>query len=144
MEQKTNTLSVPYSYARCYNEQCRQAENCLRRMAALYDTADYPFITILNPVRFPKTDGNCSYFQKAEKVRMAWGVKGLLDKIPYEDAVSIKQQLIGHFGKTKYYRFYREERYLTPKEQAYIRQVFRNKGITEEPPFTRYTDEYMW
>ena len=118
MEQKTNTLSVPYSYARCYNEQCRQAENCLRRMAALYDTADYPF--------------------------MAWGVKGLLDKIPYEDAVSIKQQLIGHFGKTKYYRFYREERYLTPKEQAYIRQVFCNKGITEEPPFTRYTDEYMW
>ena len=101
MEQKTNTLSVPYSYARCYNEQCRQAENCLRRMAALYDTADYPFITILNPVRFPKADGNCSYFQKAEKVRMAWGVKGLLDKIPYEDAVSIKQQLIGHFGKTK-------------------------------------------
>ncbi|KAB5347628.1 DUF6078 family protein [Bacteroides salyersiae] len=144
MEQKTNTLSVPYSYARCYNEQCRQAENCLRRMAALYDTADYPFITILNPVRFPKADGNCSYFQKAEKVRMAWGVKGLLYKIPYEDAVSIKQQLIGHFGKTKYYRFYREERYLTPKEQAYIRQVFRNKGITEEPPFTRYTDEYMW
>ena len=143
MEQKTNTLSVPYSYARCYNEQCRQAENCLRRMAALYDTADYPFITILNPVRFPKADGNCSYFQKAEKVRMAWGVKGLLDKIPYEDAVSIKQQLIGHFGKTKYYRFYREERYLTPKEQAYIRQVFCNKGITEEPPFTRYTDEYM-
>lgn len=144
MEQKTNTLSVPYSYARCYNEQCRQAENCLRRMAALYDTVDYPFITILNPVRFPKADGNCSYFQKAEKVRMAWGVKGLLDKIPYEDAVSIKQQLIGHFGKTKYYRFYREERYLTPKEQAYIRQVFCNKGITEEPPFTRYTDEYMW
>ena len=144
MEQKTNTLSVPYSYARCYNEQCRQAENCLRRMAALYDTADYPFITILNPVRFPKADGNCSYFQKAEKVRIAWGVKGLLDKIPYEDAVSIKQQLIGHFGKTKYYRFYREERYLTPKEQAYIRQVFCNKGITEEPPFTRYTDEYMW
>ena len=35
-------------------------------------------------------------------------------------------------------------RYLTPKEQAYIRQVFCNKGITEEPPFTRYTDEYMW
>ena len=67
-----------------------------------------------------------------------------LDKIPYEDAVSIKQKLIGHFGKTKYYRFYREERYLTPKEQAYIRQVFCNKGITEAPSFTRYTDEYMW
>lgn len=113
-------------------------------MAALYDTADYR----LSPfsIRSLSESGWELFliFKKRRRCVWPWGVKGLLDKIPYEDAVSIKQQLIGHFGKTKYYRFYREERYLTPKEQAYIRQVFCNKGITEEPPFTRYTDEYMW
>lgn len=67
MEQKTNTLSVPYSYARCYNEQCRQAENCLRRMAALYDTADYPFITILNPFAFRKRMGIVLIFKKRRR-----------------------------------------------------------------------------
>lgn len=144
MQQKSNTLSVPYSYARCYNNQCPQAGDCLRHMAALYDTADYPFITIVNPSHFPKDGKDCSYFQKAEKTRVAWGVKELFDKIPYEDAICIKKRLIGYFGKTKYYRFYREERYLSPKDVAYVRQEFRNKGIVEEPAFGHYTEEYLW
>ncbi len=50
-------------------------------------------------------------------------------EIAYEDAVSIRIQLVGHYGKTGYYRFYRGERGLMPKDQAYIRQLFRNKGI---------------
>ena len=62
-----------------------------------------------------------------------WGLKQLLNRIPYEDAVSIRIQLVGHYGKTGYYRFYRGERGLMPKDQAYIRQLFRNKGIKEEP-----------
>ena len=28
-----------------------------------------------------------------------------------------------------------------PKDQAYIKQVFRNKGIKEEPTYQRYTEE---
>ena len=46
---------------------------------------------------------------------VAWGLKRLLDRIPYEDAVSIRMQLVGHYGKTGYYRFYRGERGLMPK-----------------------------
>ena len=63
---------------------------------------------------------------------------------PYEDAVSIRIQLVGHYGKTGYYRFYRGERGLMPKDQAYIRQLFHNKGIKEEPTYQRYTEEYIW
>lgn len=33
---------------------------------------------------------------------------------------------------------------LMPKDQAYIRQLFRNKGIKEEPTYQRYTEEYIW
>ena len=66
---------------------------------------------------------------------MAWGLKQLLNRIPYEDAVSIRIQLVGHYGKTGYYRFYRGERGLMPKDQAYIKQLFRNKGIKEEPTY---------
>lgn len=77
-------------------------------------------------------------------VHVAWGLKQLLNRIPYEDAVSIRIQLVGHYGKTGYYRFYRGERGLMPKDQAYIRQLFRNKGIKEEPTYQRYTEEYIW
>ena len=83
-------------------------------------------------------------FKTAVKVHVAWGLKRLLDRIPYEDAVSIRIQMVGHYGKTGYYRFYRGERGLMPKDQAYIRQLFRNKGIKEEPTYQRYTEEYIW
>ncbi len=33
---------------------------------------------------------------------------------------------------------------LCPKTKAYIRQLFRNKGIKEEPTYQRYTEEYIW
>ncbi len=47
----------------------------------------------------------------------------------------MRNQLVGHFGKTTYYRFYRQEQGLFPKAQAYIRQVFKQYGIAEEPKF---------
>lgn len=57
---------------------------------------------------------------------------------------SVSEYIGGHYGKTGYYRFYRGERGLMPKDQAYIRQLFRNKGIKEEPTYQRYTEEYIW
>ena len=127
MKEKSDSLSVPYNFARCFNAQCPQASKCLRYIAAQNETADYLYISIVNP-----------------EDPVARGLKRLLDRIPYEDAVSIRIQLIGHYGKTGYYRFYRGERGLMPKDQAYIKQLLRNKGIKEEPTYQRYTEEYIW
>ena len=143
-DNKLKNKTVPFNYARCYNEQCPKACNCLRRMAALLTTADTSYISIINPMCIPATGIDCPHFQNAEKIHVAWGISHLLDNVPYKDGTNIKQQLIGHFGKTLYYRFYREERFLSPTDQNYIRQLFRRKGITEEPVFDSYTDEYNW
>lgn len=108
------------------------------------EITDYLYISIVNPARYPADGNQCECFKTAVKVHVAWGLKRLLDRIPYEDAVSIRMQLVGHYGKTGYYRFYRGERGLMPKDQAYIKQIFRNKGIKEEPTYQRYTEEYIW
>ena len=117
---------------------------CLRYIAAKNEITDYLYISIVNPARYPADGNQCECFKTAVKVHVAWGLKRLLDRIPYEDAVSIRMQLVGHYGKTGYYRFYRGERGLMPKDQAYIKQIFRNKGIKEEPTYQRYTEEYIW
>lgn len=144
MKEESSLLSVPYQFARCFNAQCTQSEKCLRRQAALRDATNYPTITIINPNCIPADGVDCPHFKSVQKVRVAWGVKRLIDKIPYEDALSIRNQLVGHFGKSRFYRFYREENGLMPKDQAYIRQLFHKKGYTEEPDFGHYTDEYIW
>ena len=105
MKEEPDSLSVPYNFARCFNDQCPQASKCLRHIAAQYNGADYLYITSVNPARYPAD---------------------------------------GHYGKTGYYRLYRGERGLMPKDQAYIKQLFRNKGIKEEPAYQRYTEEYIW
>lgn len=135
MKEEPDSLSVPYNFARCFNAQCPQAPKCLRHIATQLDTADNLYITIINPARYPADGNQCECFKTAVKVHVAWGLKQLLNRIPYEDAVSIRIQMVGHYGKTGYYRFYRGERGLMPKDQAYIRQLFRNKGIKEEPTY---------
>ncbi len=76
---------------------------------------------------------------------MAWGLKQLLNRIPYEDAVSIRIQMGDTMGKQDIIGSIVENGGLMPKDQAYIRQLFRNKGIKkEEPTYQRYTEEYIW
>ncbi len=143
-ERRTRQPVCPLQFARCFNDQCPQASKCLRHIAAQYNGADYLYITSVNPARYPADGNQCECFKTAVKVHVTWGLKRLLDRIPYGDAVSIRSQLVGHYGKTGYYRLYRGERGLMPKDQAYIKQLFRNKGIKEEPAYQRYTEEYIW
>lgn len=54
-DNKLKNKTVPFNYARCYNEQCPKACNCLRRVAALLTTADTSYISIVNPMCIPAT-----------------------------------------------------------------------------------------
>lgn len=99
MKEEPDSLSVPYNFARCFNDQCPQASKCLRHIAAQYNGADYLYITSVNPARYPADGNQCECFKTAVKVHVTWGLKRLLDRIPYEDAVSIRSQLVGHYGK---------------------------------------------
>ncbi len=144
MKEELDSLSIPYNFARCLNDQCPQASTCLRHIAGQHPTTDNLYLTIINPTRYPTNGNACEAFKTAVKVHLAWGLKRLLDRIPYEDAVSIRTQLIRQYGKTGYYRFYRGERGLMPKDQAYIKQLFQNKGIQEEPTYQKHTEEYIW
>lgn len=144
MKSKSPSPLAPYNFARCFNTQCAKADNCLHRLAALHDTPEYPTIRIINPMCIPADSSKCTYFISSEKIHVAWGIKHLFDNVLHKDVQTIKSQLFAHFSKGKYYRFYREECYLTPEDQNFIRKVFRQNGIKEEPAFDAFSDEYRW
>ena len=122
MENKFDYQSVPYGFAHCFHSQCIHKEECLHHLAAINCTSQYPTLSIINPNRIPADTTDCPYFRKAQKYRVAWGIRHLLDNVPHKCAAPMRNQLVGHFGKTTYYRFYRQEQGLFPKAQAYIRQ----------------------
>ena len=41
MKEEPDSLSVPYNFARCFNDQCPQASKCLRHIATQLDTTVY-------------------------------------------------------------------------------------------------------
>mgnify|MGYP001375716785 CR=1 FL=1 len=86
MKEEPDSLSVPYNFSRCFNDQCPQALKCLRYIAAKNEITDYLYISIVNPARYPADGNQCECFKTAVKVHVAWGLKRLLDRIPYEDA----------------------------------------------------------
>lgn len=63
MKEEPDSLSVPYNFARCFNDQCPQAPKCLHHIATQLDTIDNLYISIVNPARYP-ADGNQYEFLK--------------------------------------------------------------------------------
>lgn len=79
-----------------------------------------------------------------EKKRFALGITHLLDNVPHKEALNIKRELMAALKRTTYYRCCRKERLLKPQEQEYIRQLFLEKGIKEEPVYDEYVEQYEW
>ena len=144
MKDNFNYQSVHYVFADCFICQCVHREECLHHLAAENSTSQYPTLSIINPNRIPADTTGCPYFREARKQRVAWGIRHLLDNVPHKYAAPMRNLFINHFGKTTYYRFYRQEQGLFPKAQAYIRQVFKQNGIAEEPEFERFSEEYSY
>ena len=115
MENKFDYQSVPYGFAHCFHSQCIHKEECLHQLAAANCTSQYPTLSIINPNRIPADTTDCPYFRKSQKYRVAWGIRHLLDNVPHKCAAPMRHQLVGYFGKTTYYRFYRQEQGLFPK-----------------------------
>lgn len=144
MESNFDYNSVPYAFAHCFNNQCPKAAKCLRNLAAQHCTNSSPTLRIINPTCIPTDGGACAHFKSNRKIHVAWGIKHLLDNVSYKDVHELKAWIMAYFSRGKYYRFYRKESYLTPEDQEFIRNAFRQRGIKEEPVFESYSEEYRW
>ena len=132
----------PYTFAHCLNSECLRAEQCLRQQVTLRMPKERGLVTVVNPNHVSPSGEDCKLFVLDQPEQYARGITHLLDRVPHNDAVFIKQQMIAHFGQTNYYRFFRKERLVKPHEQKYIRQLFQKRGVTEEPVFDEYVEYY--
>lgn len=137
-----NIKDIPTSWAVCHNDSCPMAADCLRyQMCGQLPAGVTRWMCVLPRAL---TDGRCSYYQKAEKVRMARGMSQLYDKVR---EVSVRKQirlaLTDHLGsKGTYYRYKDGERLITPALQQWIQDLFRRYGIEGKVTFDEYLEAY--
>jgi len=134
---------VPAQFAHCLNENCKQAEHCLRYQTARHIPDTQREIRVLHRA-WTRPEGNCPEFKSDVPVKYAYGWTHMFDHLIHEKAVAIKQELLSHYGKAMFYRLKRMEKGFSPKEQQYVRNVFLRHGVKEEPIYDAYCDQYTW
>ena len=144
MEPEFNYQSAPYGFAHCFNGQCACADKCLRYLLAAHIPSDRKYVTVVNPNNVVSDGKSCPFFKEKRLVRFAVGMIHLYDNLTYRDATIVKRPIYNHFGRSTYYRIRNRERLITPEEQIFIKNVFRKHGITSEPVFDEYKDDYDW
>lgn len=144
MQENFDYSSVPHNFIHCLNGQCRHANRCLRYQVTQYIPVQRKSFAIANPACTTPDADACPYFMSDQMEQFALGITHLLDNIPHKEVNAIKRQIIACMNKATYYRCWRKERLIKPAEQEQIRQIFLNKGITEQPVFDEYVEQYDW
>lgn len=136
--------SVPNNFVHCLNKECPEAAYCLRRQVTLRLPSDQGVIAVLSPLFEHPRGESCPYFKSDELKRFALGMTHLLDNIPHRQAVGIRKQMIARFERNTFYRCWSKKRLIRPDEQQIIRQIFLDNGITSEPVYDEYIEQYDW
>lgn len=144
METEFDYSSVPYGFAHCFKKKCKHSARCLHYLAALHATPACKYIHTLNPTYVASIGDDCPHLKIYQKQKFALGITNLYDHMLHSEAVVIKQQLIKYFNRSTYYRLWRKERLITPNEQKDVRQIFLSRGITNEPLYDEYIEQYDW
>lgn len=122
----------------CFLEDCPRREECLRYCAG----RELPEDRIVGPAVYPGAfhNGECSFFRKNEKVRLATGFGGGAQKHVF---LAMRNKLTEYLrGNGEYYKYRNGKKWLSPEQQAYICDLCRRYGYKDEVTFDCYKEDY--
>lgn len=142
MKQTFDYNALPSYFAHCFNANCLRADQCLRHKMAILLPKERETVLTVNHLRFLPNGEDCTFFKNNETRLYAKGISALIDSLPHAKAITIRQKLVDHFGKSLYYRFYRKEALISPDQQSFFKEIFKAQGIAEPPVFDELIERY--
>ena len=139
MDKDFDYSKIPYNWAMCYLSECSRKDECLRYQVCLSTQCTKNQCVLPTALR----KGECPYFHPIRKVRVAIGFRNIFSEVKERDHSAIRRKIANYLGRGgTYYRYRNGERELSPKQQEWIRQLFRRYGYTDEVVFDRYETIY--
>lgn len=143
MDKDFDFNKVPRSWALCYVSECPRKEDCLRYQVCL--TA--PPIKYFGKCVMPNAllQDPCPMFRPIKKTTVALGFRHIFDRVQAMDVVQMRTELTDFFGsRTTLYRYQIGRRPLTPRQQQWIKDIFRRHGYSDDVPFDEVKDVYLF
>ena len=132
---------IPASFARCFQGDCPKAGACVRFLAGKH----VPAGKLSGPAVYPtaRRGDDCELYKPTRVIRAAYGFTALFAEVKRKDDTPLRDRLKAYLGgNTTYYRYHHGERLLTPEQQQWIINLFRQRGYTENLHFDGYRDMY--
>ena len=136
-----DSTRIPASFARCFQGDCPKAGACVRFLAGKH----VPAGKLSGPAVYPtaRRGDDCELYKPTRVIRAAYGFTALFAEVKRKDDTPLRDRLKAYLGgNTTYYRYHHGERLLTPEQQQWIINLFRQRGYTENLHFDGYRDMY--
>lgn len=132
------------SYAICYSETCPLRTHCLRWQLRTYTPKDLRMTTSVNLNNPSMQTDHCPVYRDDQPVRMPLGISMIYYDLPQRIARPLKQHLIQHFNRKRYYEYHSGYRPVPPDHVQYILKTVASYGWTQPVEFNSYVEEYLW
>ncbi|MEE3445819.1 MAG: DUF6078 family protein, partial [Prevotella sp.] len=94
------------SYAICHSQTCPLREHCLRRLLLAYVPKDRRLTACVNLNNPAMQTETCPMYRNDQPVRMPLGIAKMYYDMPLRIAHPLKQFLIQHFNRKRYYEYH--------------------------------------
>ena len=132
------------SYAICYSQTCPLRTHCLRWQLRTYTPKDQRMTTSVNLNNPSMQTDHCPVYRDDTPVRMPLGISMIYYDMPQRIARPLKQHLIQHFNRKRYYEYHSGYRSVPPDHVQYILKTVASYGWTQPVEFNSYVEEYLW
>ena len=142
MDKDFDFKQVPYGWAMCYVEACPRKDECLRYQVYLSLPG-----RMVNKCVMPGAlrQPSCPHFRPIRKMRVAIGFQHIFNKVLARDITAMRSEIASFLGShTTFYRYRNGEYKLNPRQQEWIKNLFRRYGYTDEVEFDKYQDVYIF
>ena len=132
------------SYTICYSHACPLRQHCLRWQLRDYTPKDRRISNCVNLNNPAMQTDTCPMYRDDQPVRMPLGIAKMYYDMPQRIAHPLKQFLIQHFNRKRYYEHHSGYRPVPPAHEQYIRQTIIRFGWTAPVEFNSYVEDYLW
>ncbi len=133
--------SVPNDWTLCFNPNCPMKKTCMRYFVGEQAPTSLTRGSAVYPNAL-KGDACEHYFEK-RVIRVAWGFHTLFSEVKRKDDVFLRNEIKTFLGgHGTYYRYMNGQRTLTPEQQQWILDLFRDYGYTANLVFDHYANVY--